>query len=32
MESKILSSDTWKAPGAKALIIHDINVAIIENT
>ena len=24
MESKILSSDTWKAPGAKALIIHDI--------
>ncbi|MCR4721716.1 MAG: hypothetical protein K5655_08325 [Lachnospiraceae bacterium] len=24
MESKISSSDTWKAPGAKALIIHDI--------
>ena len=24
MESKTLSSDTWKAPGAKALIIHNI--------
>ena len=24
MESKILSSDTWKAPGAKALIINNI--------
>ena len=24
MESKILSSDTWKAPGAKALIINNV--------
>ena len=24
MESKISSSDTWKAPGAKALVIHNI--------